>query len=132
MSAEQPSPVFMTESDDPEMQRAYEQARESFRYFWREIAWDRRRIVPALDMAAFKAPFTDAASGSGHGDAPDAEHMWVSDVDFDGEFVSGVLGNDPNWLTSVKAGDAVRMPVDQISDWMYVKNGGVAYGAFTV
>jgi uncharacterized protein YegJ (DUF2314 family) len=121
----------MADGGDPEMQRAYEQARDSFRYFWREIAWDRRRIVPALDMAAFKAPFTDGATRPGSVDAPEVEHMWVSDVDFDGEHVSGVLGNEPNWLTSVKAGDAVRIPVDRISDWMYVMDG-VAYGAFTV
>ncbi|WP_429827641.1 DUF2314 domain-containing protein, partial [Campylobacter concisus] len=28
------------------MQRAFEQARESFKYFWRELYWERRRIVP--------------------------------------------------------------------------------------
>lgn len=131
MSTAQPSQVFMADGGDPEMQRAYEQARDSFRYFWREIAWDRRRIVPALELAAFKAPFTDDASRPGSGDAPEVEHMWLSDVDFDGEAVSGVLGNEPNWVTSVHAGDAVRIPLDRISDWMYVMSG-IAYGAFTV
>jgi uncharacterized protein YegJ (DUF2314 family) len=121
----------MADGGDPEMQQAYEQARDSFRYFWREIAWDRRRIVPVLGMAAIKAPFTDGASQPGSGDAPEVEHMWLTDIDFDGELVSGVLGNEPNWLTSVRAGDAVRIPLDRISDWMYVKSG-VAYGAFTV
>jgi uncharacterized protein YegJ (DUF2314 family) len=131
MSGAQPSPVIMADDDDPEMQRAYEQARGSFRYFWREIAWDRRRIVPALEMATVKAPFTDDASRPGNGDAPGVEYMWLFHVDFDGEFVSGDLVNEPNRLTSVKAGDAVRVPLDRISDWMYVMNG-VAYGAFTV
>lgn len=131
MSVAQASQVRLADGDDPEMQRAYEQARESFRYFWREIAWDQRRIVRALDFAAVKAPFTDDAPPSGSGDAPEVEHMWLSDVDFDGELVTGVLGNDPHWLTSVKAGDAVRIPLDRISDWMYVMEG-VAYGAFTV
>lgn len=51
MSESQPSKVFLSEANDPEMQRAYESARASFRYFWREIAWERRRIVPALDLA---------------------------------------------------------------------------------
>lgn len=131
MGVAQPSQVMLADGGDPEMQRAYEQARESFRYFWREIAWDRRRIVPALNLAIVKAPFTDDAPRPGNGDAPEVEHMWVGDIDFDGESVSGVLGNDPNWLTSVKDGDAVRIPLDRISDWMYVKNG-VAYGGFTV
>jgi uncharacterized protein len=48
MSESQPSRVFMFDNSDPEMQRAYENARATFRYFWREIAWERRRIVPAL------------------------------------------------------------------------------------
>ena len=45
------SKVFMSKDDDPEMQRAYENARATFRYFWREISWERRRIVPGLDLA---------------------------------------------------------------------------------
>ena len=31
-------PVFLFDGDDPEMLRATERARGSFRYFWREIA----------------------------------------------------------------------------------------------
>lgn len=131
MSIASPSQVVMADGDDPEMQRAYEQARDSFRYFWREIAWERRRIVPALDLVVFKAPFADDAPRTPGADTPEVEHMWVGDVDFDGEFVTGVLGNDPNWLTSVREGDAVRIPLDRISDWMYVMDGA-AYGGFTV
>jgi uncharacterized protein len=59
------------------------------------------------------------------------EHMWLSDVDFDGEFVSGVLVNAPNRLKSVKQGDNARVPVGQLSDWMYAISGEV-YGAYTV
>lgn len=131
MSEDQASPVFMLDNADPQMQQAYEQARATFRYFWREVAWDRRRIVPALELAIVKAPFTDGAAATEDGDTPHVEHMWMSDVDFDGQFVGGVLGNDPNWLQSVKAGDVVRVPVAEISDWMYVL-GGEAYGGHTV
>jgi uncharacterized protein YegJ (DUF2314 family) len=118
MSVAQRSQVFLAADDDAEMQPAYEQARGSFRYLWREIAWDQRRIAPVLVMAAIKAALTDDASGPGNGDAPELEHMWLSDVDVDREFVTGVLGNEPNWLTSVKAGDAIRVPLDRISNWM--------------
>jgi hypothetical protein len=57
--------------------------------------------------------------------------MWLGEVDFDGRFVSGVLLNAPNWLKTVKAGDSVRVPLDQITDWMYAIFGDV-YGAYTV
>jgi len=131
MSESQSSPVFMFDNSDPQMQRAYEQARSTFRFFWREVAWDRRRIVPALDLACVKAPFSDGERRAGTDGTPDVEHMWLSDVDFDGRFVSGVLGNAPNWLKTVKEGDAARFRVGEISDWMYVISGE-AYGAFTV
>jgi len=49
----------MFDDADPEMQQAYENARGSFRYFWRELSWERRRIVPGLDLACVKAPFSD-------------------------------------------------------------------------
>jgi uncharacterized protein YegJ (DUF2314 family) len=51
-------PVFMFDAKDPEMQQAYEAAQASFRYFWRELSWERRRIVPGLDMTMVKLPFT--------------------------------------------------------------------------
>jgi uncharacterized protein YegJ (DUF2314 family) len=131
MSESQPSPVFWSGNDDPEMQRACESARANFRYFWREIAWERRRIVPALDLAAVKAPFSDDEQAARAQDTPRVEHLWMSEVDFDGRLVSGVLLNSPNWLKSVKAGDAVRMPLGDISDWMYAISGEV-FGAYTV
>jgi uncharacterized protein YegJ (DUF2314 family) len=130
MSESQPSRVFLSETGDPEMQRAYESARATFRYFWREVAWERRRIIPALDLACVKAPFSDGPAARAEG-APDVEHMWLSEIDFDGREVSGVLLNSPNWLKTVKEGDAARFPLDRISDWMYAISGEV-FGAYTV
>jgi uncharacterized protein YegJ (DUF2314 family) len=121
----------MFDNSDPEMQRAYENARATFRYFWREIAWERRRIVPALDLACVKAPFTDGKQATRAKGTPEAEHMWLGEVDFDGRVVSGVLLNDPNWLKTVKKGDSARLPLAEISDWMYAISGEV-FGAYTV
>ena len=131
MSESQPSKVFMFDNSDPEMQGAYEKARESFRYFWREVAWERRRIVPALDLACVKAPFSDGEGAMPTEGNPGVEHMWLGDVDFDGRFVSGELLNAPNWLKTVSAGDSARMPLAEISDWMYAIEGKV-YGAYSV
>jgi uncharacterized protein YegJ (DUF2314 family) len=131
MSESQPSKVFMFDNTDPEMQDAYRKAQATFKYFWREIAWERRRIVPALDLACAKAPFSDGERTKKSQDHPDVEHMWMSEVDFDGKVVSGVLINSPNWLKTVKEGDSARFPLNQISDWMYAINGEV-YGAYTV
>jgi uncharacterized protein len=131
MSDSEPSKVFMFDNSDPEMQRAYEKARASFRYFWREVAWERRRIIPGLDVACIKAPFSDSEPSTDGEESPDVEQMWLGEVDFDGQFVSGVLLNSPNDLKSVKAGDSARMQLGEISDWMYAI-GGEVYGAYTV
>jgi uncharacterized protein YegJ (DUF2314 family) len=123
------SPMVMASNSDPEMQSAYESARATFRYFWREVSWSRRHFIAALELACVKAPFSDGPGPAGS--APYAEHMWLSEVDFDGEFVSGVLINAPNRLRSVKRGDRLRLPLGEISDWMYAIIGEV-FGAHTV
>ena len=131
MSETEPSQVFLFDNSDLEMQRAYEQARATFRYFWRELAWERRRIVPALDLAYIKAPFSDGEQGVPVSGKVEVEQMWIDEIDFDGEIVSGVLLNTPNWLKTIKAGDSVQVPLGHISDWMYAIHGEV-YGAYTV
>ena len=131
MSESQSSPVFFFDNSDPEMQRAYAQARANFRYFWRELAWERRRIVPALDLACVKAPFSDGDQSVSSPDKAEVEQMWFDEIDFDGETVSGMLLSEPNWLKTVQAGDSVQIPLTQISDWMYAI-GGEVYGAYTV
>jgi len=123
------SKVYMFSGNDPEMLRANEKARETFRYFWREMAWENRRIVPGLDLACVKAPFSDGEFRTG--DGPEVEHMWISEVQFDGDEISGVLLNSPNWLKTVKEGDSASFALKEISDWMYAISGEV-YGAYTV
>lgn len=66
------NPVFFFDNADPEMQQVYRAAQASFRYFWRELSWERRRIVPALDMALVKLPFTDGPRTDGN---PEFEQM---------------------------------------------------------
>lgn len=121
-------PVFMFDGDDAAMQQAYAAAKQSFKYFWRELSWEARRIVPGLEMSMVKLPFTDGPRTDGQ---PEYEHMWIGDVEFDGATLSGRLLNAPNWLTSVREGDAIRAPFSHLTDWM-MTSGGRAYGGFTV
>ena len=121
-------PVFNFDDRDPAMQLAYDAAQRTFKHFWRELSWERRRIVPGLDMAMVKLPFTDGPRTDGNGEY---EHMWIGDVNFDGETLSGELLNSPNWLTSVQEGDVVQAPFSKLRDWLMTVDGK-AYGAFTV
>ena len=119
-------PVFYADGEDEAILKAFEQARKSFRYFWRELYWERRRIVPALSFACVKVAFSQELNGS-----TEVEHMWVNDVYFDGERVCGVFVNDSNVLSSVKNGEQVSVPLEQISDWMFAIEGKT-YGGFSV
>lgn len=131
MSESEPSNVVIFDNADPVMQQAYANARSTFRYFWREITWENQRVVPALDFAYLKAPFSDGPWTKATSHKPEAEQMWFGEIDFNGQYVSGVLLNSPNWLASIKQGDPVRLPINQITDWMYAINGEV-FGAYTV
>lgn len=122
--------VYRVPDDDPDMQRAVEQARATFRYFWRELSWEYRRIVPGLDLAAIKVPFTDPPDVQGP-EGANAEQMWLNEITFDGREIKGTLLNSPQWLTSIKEGDEATVPISGISDWMYAINERV-YGAYTV
>lgn len=122
--------IYWFEGDDPEMAAASRRARDGFRYFWRELSWEYRRIVPGLDLASVKIAFTDPLP-PGSLEQPTVEHMWIGEVMFDGKRVRGRLLNSPNKLTSVAEGDRIEVAFERVGDWMYVLSGRV-YGAFTV
>ena len=65
--------VFNVEGEDPRMVAATDAARRSFRLFWRELSWERRRIVPAHSLAAVNALFSDE-------DDETNEHLWLGDI----------------------------------------------------
>lgn len=53
--------VYGIDQENKLMNRAFEQARSTFKYFWRELYWENRRIIPALDFAMVKVPFSKTA-----------------------------------------------------------------------
>ncbi|REC79019.1 hypothetical protein DRF60_06890 [Chryseobacterium elymi] len=107
---------IFTDGQDPKMIEAYERARETFKYFWRELSWENRRIIPGLDLACVKAAFSETNPETGENTV---EHMWINEVDFDGDTVSGFLINNPNNLTNIQSGDYFEIPLNEISDWLF-------------
>jgi uncharacterized protein YegJ (DUF2314 family) len=98
-------------------------ARATFRLFWRELSWEYRRIVPAYGITCVKIMFEQGKA---------VEHMWVSDVAFDGETLRGTLLNEPNQITTVHEGDAVSVPFGpRLTDWM-LADGARVLGAYSV
>ena len=121
-------PINLIKGDDKDIEQASAHARATFKYFWRELYWERRRIVPGLGLAVIKLAFTDGMRNDGN---PEVEHMWVDEVTFDGDRVGGVLISSPNWVGSVAQGDFVSAPFGELGDWMFSAND-LAYGGYTV
>lgn len=118
--------VYYADSSENSIQHAIAQAHDTFKYFWRELYWERRRIVPALDYAMVKVPFSEEIDGD-----ETTEHMWLNDVYFDGDTVYGTLINTPAQLQKIHEGDEFAIPVNEITDWLFACEGK-AYGGFTV
>lgn len=140
--------MVLVQGGDPEMDAGTREARRTFRYFWREVAWEGRRIIPGLALAIVKAPFFDREPpeqagirglvrrmlGSGRPirvPSPGTEHMWMADVRTNGREIRGRLVNKPNHVRGWRKNDMVTLPIGEIDDWIYVQ-GEQAYGGFTI
>ena len=121
--------VSFTPARDPEMEAASQRARESFRYYWREMTWEYRRFVTGLSASAIKVAFVDPPNELGESSPP--EHLWLNNVQFDGVSLTATLMNAPSWVRSVEQGQRVQVPFQQLGDWMYAYSHR-CYGAFTV
>jgi len=61
-------------------------------------------------------------------DGTNTEHMWLTDVSYDGDSFHGRVNNDPDKVTNVKNGQQASIARAQISDWMYIVNGKLVGG----
>ncbi len=111
------SPVIQVADDDPEMAAAIKKARDSVETFVAE--WGNRRNREFL----VKGPFpTDNGS---------IEHMWVEVQRLEDGFFKGTLANEPLNIKALKAGSAVQVERDQVSDWLIV-DGESTQGGFSI
>ncbi len=92
-----------------------------------------RRSVNAFVQRVEHPPATQSYAGVkvrvAEGDV--VEHIWASELSFDGTRLRGTLGNTHVNLRRVKMGDTVVVRPDSVSDWMIVDRDTV-FGAFTV
>lgn len=59
------------------------------------------------------------------------EHMWVGNIFYKDGSYSGILNNEPEYVTEYKSGDKIDIDASKISDWMYLVNGKL-YGGYTL
>ncbi len=120
--------IFYASGEDQNMINAFLKAQQTFKFFWRELSWEYRRIIPALDLAYVKIAFSETPKGATE---TIVEHMWIDEIHFDGENITGLLLNEPNELTNIEEDAKVNVPLQQISDWLFVSEDKT-YGGFTI
>lgn len=113
--ADNDPPVIEFESDDPEMQRAVDEARETVAQFVEAL----ENPTPSQSYLGIKARFSEGEV---------VEYMWLSDVTYDGDRFTGTVANNPRQLTNVRLMDRHEVPADEIADWMIVKDGRLVGG----
>lgn len=111
--------VIQIDEDDPRMAAAVTEAKKRLPEFVSAFS-------KAKDGYQFsvKAPFADPAN------AEESEFMWVHVCRVDFDAVHGTLLNDPEFVKSFKYDDVVRVPMEQIVDWVYT-DGEKSVGDFT-
>ncbi len=110
--------IYSVEGESQALKQAVASAQATFKFFWREMSWEARRIVKCLDMAAVKMSFMLDPDDP---DIPVVENMWVSDIDFDGKTITGVLMNEPRWARAFKAGDPEMIDSLHVGDKVKVR-----------
>lgn len=109
--------IAQVRSGDRDIERAMATARERFPEFVARL----RDPQPGDEHFAVKV---------GVREDDQVEHLWLSDVQVDGEWIEGRIGNDPG-LVKLKLGDPWRGPISQLSDWTYLSAGRMQ-GNFTL
>src|SRR5262245_35147483 len=96
--------------NDPEMNAAIGKARNSLPQFWQVFEHPTRGESDFFIKVRIK-------------DANGTEHFWITDIERKDGHISGRINNDPNIVKNVKDGDRIEIPQQDISDWMYYRDG---------
>ncbi|QQO10432.1 DUF2314 domain-containing protein [Breznakiella homolactica] len=112
-------PVVSAEQIDSELVSIREAAREGLPEFIRQLQ------APEKDEYNFqvKYPFETDPGGNFL-----SEHIWLRDISFENNKFSGVVSNVPLYISGLSIGDRVPFYIDDISDWMYMKDGKIRGG----
>ena len=59
----------------------------------------------------------------------EGEHIWLTELTYDGKEFHGRVNNEPVDVKNVKLGDRSSVSPAEISDWMFVQDGRLVGGA---
>jgi uncharacterized protein YegJ (DUF2314 family) len=102
--------------DKQEMNDAITRAQREVDSFIKELA------KPTGKNHAVKVPIVDKNG---------TEHFWLTNVSFQNGSFKGKIGNEPGIVGNVKIGQEWSVKKNEISDWMYMRDGKI-YGNYTM
>ena len=106
-------------SGDPVLDEIALEARAAISDFIRHM----RNPQKGEEQFRIKYPFP-ADSGSGI----DKEYIWLSGITFKNGRYYGCVANRPYYISGIKEGSEAAFSMDDIADWMYLRNGKIVGG----
>lgn len=103
--------------NDKAMERAVEHAQRSLGFFMAAL----HAKKPGDSTFEIKKAFID-------GDK--VEHLWISNLTYDGKHFQGKINNRPLDVKNVHLGQRVTVAPSEVSDWLFLK-GGKLMGGYT-
>jgi uncharacterized protein YegJ (DUF2314 family) len=111
--------IQRVEADDPVLEAIAEEARKTLPRFIRTM----RNPQKGEKQFRIKCPF-EADRGSGFG----REYLWLADIRFENGNYYGAVASRPYYIRRLAPGSRTAFSMDDIADWMYVKDGKIAGG----
>jgi uncharacterized protein YegJ (DUF2314 family) len=108
-------------TQDKAMAAAIETAKTTLPKFFERLA----KPEPGDERFAIKIRYDTNRKGA------DGEHIWANDVKREGDKISATISNQPRDIVALKMGQRVTVPVSQLTDWMFVRDGKY-HGAYTL
>jgi uncharacterized protein YegJ (DUF2314 family) len=115
-NGDNPDPVISVSGEDKEMNAAIARARSEVDAFITILN------AHGADSFSVKMPVHDGKQ---------VEHFWLTNVTYADGVFTGEIDNDPEFVHTVKLGQTVSVKKEEISDWLYMKDGKM-YGNYTV
>lgn len=114
--------VINVDSGDEKMNAAITQARQTTASYLQIL------VSPKPNQTGFsvKRPYATA-----EGSDTDQEHIWISNLSYDGKLLHGTVGDEPANIPHLKFGEPVSFSPSELSDWMYLEDGKIV-GGYTI
>jgi len=110
--------IYSTGDSDKKMNDAIETARRTLDQFDRAL----KNNDYDSGTTALKVKFPTSTG---------FEHIWIAKITLDSGTYQGILDNVPDKIKNIKMGDKITIHREDITDWMFGKNGKLV-GGFTI